>query len=388
MTNSWNPLHRLFTPIHPIPAGMYHYQSPPDDPRNYRLHLRLERDGGGVLIINASTILHLNQTAAEYAFYLIQNEPVDNVIKKMVARYHVNPEQAREDYVDLTERIQILINTPDLDPITFLEFERQQPFSGNLSAPYRLDCALTYRLASEEPSDAAPIERVTRELNTDEWIKIIDEAWKTGIPHIVFTGGEPTLRDDLPELISHAESNGQVSGLLTDGMRLSDRSYLDTLLRTGLDHLLIVLQPDNEGSWQAVENAMIEDLSVAVHLTVTKGNHQRVSDILERISGIGVGQVSLSVEDASLSNSLKSARDKAAGLHLELVWNLPVPYSAMHPVALEVGDAEMEGAGRAWLYVEPDGDVLPSQGVPKVLGNLLRDPWEKIWKGIGNNSLG
>jgi MoaA/NifB/PqqE/SkfB family radical SAM enzyme len=65
---------------------------------------------------------------------------------------------------------------------------------------------------------------------------------------------------------------------------------------------------------------------------------------------------------------------------LELVWNLPVPYSARHPVALEVDDARMEGAGRAWLYVEPDGDVRPAQGDPKVLGNLLRDPWEKIWK--------
>ena len=37
-------------------------------------------------------------------------------------------------------------------------------------------------------------------------------------------------------------------------------------------------------------------------------------------------------------------------------------------------------AGRAWLYVEPDGDVLPTQGVNRLLGNFLRDPWEKIWK--------
>jgi organic radical activating enzyme len=381
MTHLWNPLHRLFTPIHPIPAGMYHYQSPPDDPRNYRLHLRLEKDGGGILIVNAATILHLNQTAAEYAYYLIKNEPVDEVTKKMVARYHVNPAQAREDYVNLTDRIQILINTPDLDPVTFLDFERQQPFSGSLSAPYRLDCALTYRLPSDEPIEAAPTERVSRELSLHEWIEIIDKAWKAGIPHIVFTGGEPTLRDDLSDLIAHTEANGQVSGLLTDGLRLSDRAYLDKLLRTGLDHLLIVLQPDYERSWQAVENAMVEDLSVAVHLTVTKDNSSRVVETLERISGIGVKQISLSANDASLSELLKSAREKAASLHLELVWNLPVPYSAMHPVALEVGDAQIEGAGRAWLYVEPDGDVLAAQGAPQVLGNLLRDPWEKIWKG-------
>jgi len=38
------------------------------------------------------------------------------------------------------------------------------------------------------------------------------------------------------------------------------------------------------------------------------------------------------------------------------------------------------GAGRAWLYVEPDGDVLPAQGeANKVMGNMLSDPWEKIY---------
>ena len=53
-------------------------------------------------------------------------------------------------------------------------------------------------------------------------------------------------------------------------------------------------------------------------------------------------------------------------------------------VALETAmdsslQAPPEGMGKAWLYVEPDGDVLPAQGVSRVLGNFLTDPWEKIW---------
>ena len=41
----------------------------------------------------------------------------------------------------------------------------------------------------------------------------------------------------------------------------------------------------------------------------------------------------------------------------------------------------LDGAGRAWLYVEPDGDVLRSQGMPgKILGNILRDNWETIYR--------
>jgi MoaA/NifB/PqqE/SkfB family radical SAM enzyme len=59
-----------------------------------------------------------------------------------------------------------------------------------------------------------------------------------------------------------------------------------------------------------------------------------------------------------------------------------VPYSADNPVALETAQDDVPaGAGKSWLYVEPDGDVLPAQGMAgQVLGNLLRDPWETIYK--------
>jgi MoaA/NifB/PqqE/SkfB family radical SAM enzyme len=68
-------------------------------------------------------------------------------------------------------------------------------------------------------------------------------------------------------------------------------------------------------------------------------------------------------------------------LGIELVWNLPVPYSAANPIALERNRLEKpEGAGRAWLYVEPDGDVFPDQGILQPMGNLLTDSWESIWQ--------
>ena len=59
---------------------------------------------------------------------------------------------------------------------------------------------------------------------------------------------------------------------------------------------------------------------------------------------------------------------------MELVWDIPVPFSAHNPVAVEVESQEIEhptGSGRAWIYIEPDGDVTPTQGDEQVLGNLL-----------------
>jgi len=381
MTSKMNSLRRLFTPIKPIPSGTYHYLSPPDDPRNYRLHLRLEPEGNGVLIINASTILHLNQTAAEYAYYLVKNEPVEQAAHKMVERYHVELEQAKNDYRELVDRIQTLINTPDLDPVTFLDLDRIRPFTGHITAPYRLDCALTYRITGRT-TETALVKRVDRELNTIEWKSVFDKAWSAGIPHIIFTGGEPTLRDDLPELIAHAESNDQVTGLVSDGLRLSERDYLDSLLQTGLDHLMIIFQPDNEAAWDALENSLVEDLFVAVHLTLDDKNKDELAGLIDQLAERGVKAVSLSAHDPGLYGVLENLRSQVADLTLELVWNLPVPYSTFNPVDLETELIEqIEGEGRAWLYVEPDGDVLPAQGVNRVLGNILNDNWDQIWKG-------
>jgi organic radical activating enzyme len=382
MSSFRESIQRFFSKVKPLPSGTYHYQAPGSDPRNYRLHLRLEPDGRGILIINASTVLHLNITAAEFAFYLVQNLPEEQALDNIMARFHIDREQARQDYENFVERIDTLVSTPDLDPVTFLDFDLQAPFSGDISAPYRLDCALTYSLREPETTGAAPTERVDRELTTAEWVSILDKAWEVGIPHAVFTGGEPTLREDLVELVAHAEQNDQVTGLISDGLRFTDQEYLDELLQTGLDHLMMVFQKDNQSAWQALENVLAADLFVAVHLTLSENNREALPGLTEKLADMGVKAISLSASDPALHEELQSLREHVARLDLELVWNLPVPYSVTNPVALETEKREQpEGAGRAWLYVEPDGDVLPAQGINKVLGNFLSDPWEKIWQG-------
>jgi MoaA/NifB/PqqE/SkfB family radical SAM enzyme len=247
----------------------------------------------------------------------------------------------------------------------------------------RLDCALTYQLPPRTKAEYAPTKRVERELTTEEWGQILDIAWRVGVPHITFTGGEATLREDLPDLIARAEKNGQVCGLLTDGLKLADKSYLHVLLNTGLDHLLFLLQPENKDSWKALETIMPDDLFTTVHITVNKGSLNKIDETLEKLAKLGVTNLSLGLADKSLREGMEAVLDKAASLGLQLAFDLPVPYSADNPVALETTEDQVpSGAGKSWLYVEPDGDVLPAQGMAdRVLGNLLRDPWNKIYQG-------
>jgi organic radical activating enzyme len=384
MTSIREAIRRYVTPVQPLPPGIYHYQAPPDTDKPYRLHLRLEADGSGVLIVNAATVLHLNATAAECAYHLVKGTGESETARSLSSRYRTSLGRALSDFRDFKERIQTLVETPDLDPEAYLDFERRDPYALRPSAPYRLDCALTYRLSPGVDVHAAPLERVQRELTIDEWKAMLDKAWAAGVPHVVFTGGEPTLRDDLPALIAHAESLGQVSGLLTDGLRLADADYFSELLQTGLDHVTVILDASKEPDWKTLEILAKADIHFTAHLTLTPQDAAQAPALVRRLAEIKANALSLSASDQALGEALQAARKLAAELNLALVWDLPVPYSTMHPVALETaGDHPLEGAGRAWLYIEPDGDVLPAQGVNHLLGNLLVDPWEAIWSKAG-----
>jgi len=377
--NIINRLADRFAKVQPLPTGTHHMQAMQGE-KPYRMHLRLRPDGSGILIVNASTVLHLNPTAAEYAFHFIKGTVPEEIAKQISARYRVSKGMALEDYKDFADRIETLVSTQDLDPVSFLDFELVPPHSADLTAPLRLDCALTYKLPAGAQAEYAPAKRVDRELTTEEWGVILDKAWRAGIPHITFTGGEATLREDLPDLIAHAEKNGQVCGLLTDGLKLADKEYLDLLLQTGLDHVLFILQPDNKESWTALETIMPADIFVTVHLTLNQDNAKNAGMDLERLAGLGAQSLSLTISDNTSRETYDVLRNKAAELGLTLKFDLPVPYSASNPVAFETQEDNVpDGAGKAWLYVEPDGDVLPAQGMAdKVLGNFLRDEWKTI----------
>jgi MoaA/NifB/PqqE/SkfB family radical SAM enzyme len=296
-------------------------------------------------------------------------------------RYRIGREVAGKDFRSLRERIDILTHANDLNPDSFMDFERSDPYKTELSAPLRLDCALTYRLSELSAPHAAPVERVKRELTTTEWQTIMDKAWNAGIPHIIFTGGEPTLRPDLPDLIAYAEKLGMVSGVLSDGLRLCEKDYLHALLQSGLDHLMIIFIPEENQSWEALRDTLAEDLFVTVHLTLTPKNKAGFNALIDKLAEMGVKSISISTSNLALKEELHTASHHATHRELSLVWDLPVPYSAMHSVALEMEENEVpQGAGHAWLYVEPDGDVLPAQGVERVMGNLLEQPWDTVWK--------
>jgi MoaA/NifB/PqqE/SkfB family radical SAM enzyme len=145
--------------------------------------------------------------------------------------------------------------------------------------------------------------------------------------------------------------------------------------------MLVLLEPELEHNWESIKQSAASDIYTTVHLTLTPENHGDFSAYIERLAAMEVQSISLSASSDDLNDELASAQEYAANLDISLVWDTPVPYSQKNPFALEFkGRERPPGAGHAWLYVEPDGDVLPDQEINEVLGNLVRDPWDQIWQ--------
>lgn len=214
------------------PAGLYHYQHATSGGKS-SVHLRVEQDSTGVLLVNASRIYHLNQTAAFMAYNLIKQVDETGIITSLIDTYQLNGKNALEEYRAFKNTFYQMIDPDDHCPVCDFDFDISSPFSHMPSAPYRMDLALTYRCNNACHHCYNDRTRNIKELSLDGWKKVIDMVWQQGIPQVVFTGGEPTLIDFLPELIAYAQNKGLVTGMNSNGRLLRDAKYVNTLVDSG-----------------------------------------------------------------------------------------------------------------------------------------------------------
>lgn len=390
-----------------IPMGRYAYRGT-DKYAGMSLQLRVEQDGRGILVINANTVLHLNRTASAFAYYFMQGLHEKDVVAKVRRMFNVKAETAKADYEKIVNTISTLAQTEKIDPVSFLEIEKEEPFSYKYSAPLRMDLALTFRCQNDCIHCYAGGPHETPELSTVQWKQVIDKLSDVGIFILTFTGGEPTLREDLPELLRYAQGKGMVTGLITNGRRLKDPAYVDELEKSGLDFVQVTLEsykPEVHdamtgavGSWvetvEGIRNAAKSQIYVSTNTTLSKRNVDHFLSTVDFIKSLGVNafgcnsliysgkankvsqEFALTLE--TLNVLLPDINEKAQEIGLKFLWYTPTQYCQLNPVQLGLGVKSCTAA-MINACVGPNGDVYPCQSYFESLGNILTEPWEKIW---------
>jgi len=284
-----------------IPHGRYTYRGEGKF-AGLALQLRVEPDGQGLLVINANTVLYLNETAAAHAYFFMQGLSEGAAIKKVRSIYRVDKKTAKQDHEKLVYAVSTLAQTEEVCPISFLDIKSVEPFTQEYSAPLRMDLALTFRCQNNCVHCYAGGPHETEELTSEQWKTVIDRLHEIGVFIVTFTGGEPTLREDLTELLHYAQSKGIVTGLITNGRKLKDKDYVQTLEKAGLDFVQITLESHEakvhdtitgaKGSWKetvaGIKNAVASQIYATTNTTLSQQNAADFLKTVDFIKQLGV----------------------------------------------------------------------------------------------------
>lgn len=276
-------------------------------------------------------------------------------------------------------------------------------------APLGLLAELTHRCPLRCPycSNPLELERRSAELDTETWQRVFSEAAALGVLQIHLSGGEPTARRDLPQILRHAVAAGLYTNLITAGVDVA-RERLEVLAEAGLDHVQLSFQGAEAATTDRVaglpgaharKRAFAAEvhrlgLPLTVNAVIHRANIEQVPAFLELALELGARRIEIAhaqyygwalrnrgalmprrEQVLEAARVVEAARERLKG---RLVIDAVVPdYYARYPKAC------MNGWGRQSLNVTPSGRVLPCHAAETIPGlefwNVRDHGLAEIW---------
>jgi pyrroloquinoline quinone biosynthesis protein E len=250
--------------------------------------------------------------------------------------------------------------------------------------PLSLLCELTYRCNLQCAYCYNPLDlhAYRDELDATAWERVLAEAAELGVVQVHFSGGEPTLRSDLPRLIARAAALGMYTNLITQGTFVDD-ALLARLDECKLDHVQISVQAPEElladeiagtrvhaRKLEAIRRVVAAGFPITLNCVLHRRNHDGIADVIALAERLGIRKVELANvqfygwafrnraalmptrEQVAAGSAVVAAARERLGDALEIAYVLPDYFG-------ETPKPCMHGWGRAFMTVTPDGRVLP-----------------------------
>jgi len=279
--------------------------------------------------------------------------------------------------------------------------------------PYTLIAELTYRCPLRCPYCSNPVDWARRrnELDTETWRRVFREAEDLGVVQLNLTGGEPLLRDDLEQLIEAARQLDLYTNLITSGIPLT-RTRLERFRALGLDNVQISVQDvtaaasDRIAGYASFEQKLevsrwVKELGMPLTLNTVlhRENLDRVPEVIALAERLHVDRLELANTQylgwALLNRrallptreQLEQARAAAAAARQRLRGRMEILFVTPDYYA-EYPKSCMEGWGRRFLVVSPDGLALPCHAAHTLLGLAFENVRDRALSAIWSDSPG
>jgi pyrroloquinoline quinone biosynthesis protein E len=274
--------------------------------------------------------------------------------------------------------------------------------------PYNLVAELTYRcpLRCVYCSNPLGFREVDDALDAADWTRVFREAAELGCVHVGLTGGEPTARRDLPEIVRGAAAAGLYPHLVTAGTPIRPDG-LAALASAGLRSVQLSVQdasaaesdriagaPAFERKLELARAAVGLGLPLSLNVVLHRHNLERVGELVELARRLGAHRLELAhaqyhgfalANRAALLPTRAQAEAAARAVERErgrpgtpeILLVLP-DYLAGRPKPC------MGGWGRRTAVVNPAGQVLPCHAAAELPGlvfhSVREHPFAACWR--------
>lgn len=347
-------------PIQEIESGFYASHNLMHDETPYRLHLRVEPNQNGVLTLNASTIIHLNKTAMEMAYFLIQGQNPSQIADTISNRYKASRKDIQKDVDAFYETLMGLITDEDLAPTSILGVVADDE-QIEIMAPYRLDCYFS----DPESNDV---------MTNAEWKVVFEKAFNAGIPHVMLLDVPIEQKDNLLDLLNHLEDLGLVSGLVATPDFLADPEFMHQLLIRGLDHLVFDADPCVAENLSLLTSILDRDLFTCLRMPCKKDANY--TEMMKDLVDHGINAFAFSDIEDDMDNGFISLHNQIVEEGITIIEDMP--WSRMTSQSKHIPLHEDETKLK-FLSLLPNGDLMIPSEEPIIVGNLLTENWNDLW---------
>ncbi len=278
--------------------------------------------------------------------------------------------------------------------------------------PLAVLAELTHRCPLSCPYCSNPLnlEAASKELTTAEWCRVMDELAEIGVLQIHFSGGEPTVRKDLTELVRHATEVGLYSNLITSAVMLT-KDRLQGLADAGLSHVQISVQgaeagvADRIGGFKNGHSKKLDaarwtrevGLPLTINAPVHRQNLHQLEDIIAMAVALDADRLEVAhvqyygwalknrpslmpsfAQVEAANHIVAEARERLSGV-LDIDYVVP-DYYAERPKQC------MGGWGRQFFNISPAGKVLPCHAAESITGMVFDSLRDHSIRWIWDNS--
>lgn len=356
----------------PIPPGLYHYLQDHDG-LYIRFHLRVEPDGRGLLLANASSATRLSPTGIIMAKGLLDGREQHEIVAEIKAGFKgADTAVVQADLQQVSGIINRQVEPQDEYPVLNLDEFAPTVFEAQMMAPL----AATIPLA-----EAAKI------------VPLLDRLWEIGVPHVTFQLPAAFAAADLVRAVERAEDLGMIAGVHSTPAQLDQDTLLADLAQAGVDHITVVVEGEStvaDSTLKLLHDIQANEVYPIAEIALVKDSLTNLPDTLSTLQQVNIHTFSFFAivtpdesDDGAISaqampqmaNMVEEIADEA---EVRFIWQPPVQRDPKISLAEQIAQGP-RSSGDVSVRIEADGGVIPPRGPYQAAGNVLLHSWEQIW---------